>query len=223
MQLSNKHRSAPCSNKSAGFTLIEVLVAIAIFTMLSFSAYQVLDQTQQSNQQSIDKTQRIKELQRAMVTIDNDFRQMALRQFRHNGEEASSRLIWWGNGLLESESNGVLFTRLGWQNPQQMFPRGEVTKVGYRVKENRLERVWWRFPDTPSGQEGIVTPLLSGVKKIGMRFLGSDGWKTSWEEAYSLPKAVEFTLTLEDYGDISRVYLTTGGKLDVADNQEEDE
>lgn len=210
------------NKKEAGFTLIEVLVAIAIFSMLSFSAYQVLDQTQKANQQSIDKTERLKEIQRSMVIIDNDFRQIALRQFRNNGEEASSRVFWWSNGLIDSDSYGALFTRLGWHNPQQMFPRGEVTKVGYRIREDVLQRVWWRYPDTPAGQEGIVTPLLSGVEKIDMRFYNSEGWQSNWDEPYSLPKAVELTLTLEDFGDISRIYLTAGTKLDVKANDEDE-
>ena len=113
-----------------GFTLIEVLVAIAIFATLSVSAYQVLNQVQRSNQLSIEHTNRLKAIQRAMVIIDNDFRQIALRQFRTNGQEPSPQLLVFQEGLLDSESKGVLFARLGWQNPQQMFPRGEVSKVG---------------------------------------------------------------------------------------------
>ncbi|WP_375752161.1 type II secretion system minor pseudopilin GspJ [Vibrio sp. HN007] len=214
-------QSSRVFSREAGFTLIEVLVAIAIFTMLSFSAYQVLDQTQQSNYQSIEKTERLKEIQRAMVVIDNDFNQIALRQFRNNGEEASSRLFWWESGLLGSDGYGALFTRLGWHNPQQMFPRGEVTKVGYRVRDDVLERIWWRYPDTPAGQDGLVTPLLSGVEKIDMRFY-DEGWQQGWDEAYSLPEAVELTLTLEEYGEIPRVYLTSGTKLDVSAANEED-
>ncbi|WED21931.1 type II secretion system minor pseudopilin GspJ [Vibrio sp. JC009] len=216
-----RRNSYKFSGKHSGFTLIEVLVAIAIFTTLSFSAYQVLDQTQKSNQQSIEVTGRLKEIQRAMVMIDNDFRQIALRPFRNNGEEASGKLLWFSEGLLDSDSNGVLFVRLGWQNPQQFFPRGEVTKVGYRIRDKQLERVWWRYPDTPAGQQGIVTPLLTDVEELEMRFYGEEGWKSEWSESYSLPKAVELNLTLADYGVVTRVYLTSGAKLAITASDEE--
>ncbi|MEF1296418.1 type II secretion system minor pseudopilin GspJ, partial [Vibrio parahaemolyticus] len=72
----NKRRAAK------GFTLIEVLVSIAIFASLSVAAYQVVSQVQRSNELSQERTQRLNELQRAMVMMDNDFRQMALRQTR---------------------------------------------------------------------------------------------------------------------------------------------
>lgn len=198
-----------------GFTLIEVLVAIAIFASLSVSAYMVLNQVQRSNQASLEKTERLKDIQRAMVIIDNDFRQIALRRFRTNGEEPDENILFWQEGLIESENKAVLFTRLGWQNPQQVFPRGEITKVGYRIVADRLERVWWRYPDTPVGQEGVVTSLLDDVDKIEMQFYKEGGWSESWDESSTLPKALSITFTLKDYGDVERVYLTAGERLQL--------
>lgn len=209
--MSKNRRSNRPANQ--GFTLLEILVAIAIFASLSLSAYMVLNQVQRSNQLSLEKTERLKDIQRSMVIIDNDFRQIALRQFRTNGEEAAENLLFFGDGLLESDENAVLFTRLGWQNPQQIFPRGEVTKVGYRIVDSQLERVWWRYPDTPSGQEGIVTPLISGVEKMDAKFYKDGSWVTSWDEPLTLPRAIVMTFTLYDYGDIERVYLTAGESL----------
>ncbi|WP_413285433.1 type II secretion system minor pseudopilin GspJ [Vibrio sp. MA40-2] len=209
------------SSAQGGFTLIEVLVAIAIFASLSLSAYMVLNQIQRSNQLSLIKTDRLKQLQRAMIIIDNDFRQIALRQFRTDGEEASDKLIVWGNGLLQSDNNAVLFTRLGWQNPQQMFPRGEVAKVGYRIVEHQLERIWWRYPDTPVGQDPLVTPLLNDVDDFTLRFYNQGSWSNDWDEPLTLPEAVSITFTLQDYGRIERVYLTAGDRLYIATDTNE--
>ncbi len=74
-------------NKVKGFTLIEVLVSIAIFASLSVAAYQVVSQVQRSNLMSQERTARLNELQRAIVMMDNDFRQMAFRRTRTEGEE----------------------------------------------------------------------------------------------------------------------------------------
>ncbi|EPT9254467.1 type II secretion system minor pseudopilin GspJ [Vibrio alginolyticus] len=209
----NNNPRANTRQRVKGFTLIEVLVSIAIFASLSVAAYQVVSQVQRSNALSQERTQRLNEIQRAMVMMDNDFRQMAMRQTRTNGEEPASRLIFWSDYLLDSDTKGLMFARLGWHNPQQQFPRGEVTKVGYRLKEETLHRVWWRYPDTPVGQQGTVTPLLTQVESFDMRFYDGKQWKKEWAEEKALPKAVSVVLTLKDYGEITRTYLTPDGTL----------
>ncbi|WP_154115148.1 type II secretion system minor pseudopilin GspJ [Vibrio cincinnatiensis] len=204
------------SKAQGGFTLIEVLVAMAIFASLSVAAYQVLYQVQQSNQVSAQREARLSELQRAMVIMDTDFRQMALRAFRSQGESASAQLLQWKDYLLDSDTKGLRFTRLGWHNPQQQFPRGEVLKVGYRIKDQRLERVWWRYPDTPAGQEPIIAPLLRDVEAWSIRFYLNGQWSETWEAEQALPQAISVGLTLKDYGKIERIYLLTGGALGEA-------
>ncbi len=200
-------------SKAKGFTLIEVLVSIAIFASLSVAAYQVVSQIQRSNLLSQERTARLNELQRTIVMMDNDFRQIALRRTRTEGEAPAKSLILWTEYLLDSDAKGVMFARLGWHNPQQQFPRGEVTKVGYRIKNETLQRIWWRYPDTPVGQEAIVTPLLTQVESFDLRFYDGKQWKNEWESNNTLPKAISVILTLKDYGKITRTYLTPDGKL----------
>lgn len=195
------------SCRAAGFTLLEVLVAIAVFSMLSLSAYQVLNGVQRSNAQSLEHNARLQEIQRAMVMMDNDFRQIVARKTRNLGETASDKLLQSSEYLLDSSSDGILFTRLGWQNPQEMFPRGEVLKVGYRVVDDTLERVWFRYPDTVVGTDALVRPILTGVEKLAFRFYSDKKWSDRWDKAATLPQGVMVQLTLEDYGEIERVYM----------------
>ncbi len=207
--------------KISGFTLIEMLVAMAIFAFLATGAQQVLNQIYRSNAISQERSERLKSLQRTLVFMDNDFRQMALRQMRTNGEEPSTRLVEWRDYLLDSDGKGVMFARAGWHNPAQQFPRGEVAKVGYRIKDNQLQRVWWRYVDTPAGQEGLVMPLIDQVEEFDLRFYDGKEWLTSWDKSMILPKAVSVSLTLSDYGKIERIYLTGGGSI-ALESQNED-
>lgn len=197
--------------RNNGFTLIEVLVAIAIFASLSIGAYQVLNQVQRSNELSQQRTTRLNEINRAVVLMDADFRQIAARQFRTQGGEPSKQFIIWQDALFESEQKGIVFTRLGWSNPQQQFPRGEITKVAYRIRDGVLEKIWWRYPDTPIGQDGIVTPILTQVDSWSMRFYFEGKWSDTWEQNMALPDAIAVKMTLADYGDIERIYLVAGG------------
>lgn len=219
--LDHGNSKAPKAVKNArmqsGFTLLEVLVAMAIFAALSVSAYQVVDQVRLSNALSLERGERLKELQRSMVMMDSDFRQIATRQFRTNGEQANGeegvQLLQWQDYLLESDSKGVLFTRLGWHNPQQQFPRGEIVKVGYRIKDDTLERIWWRYPDTPVGQQAVITPLLHDVESFNLRFYYQGSWVEEWRVEQALPEAITVELELTDYGKITRVYLVASGAI----------
>ncbi|MFC3023020.1 type II secretion system minor pseudopilin GspJ [Vibrio zhugei] len=210
--LPSRSQLARCSvlrlaRKHSGFTLIEVLVAMAIFASMSIAAYQVLNQVQRSNEASQQRTERVSRLQRAIVIMDADFRQMANRRFRTNGQAPNQSPLIYQNYLLDSDSYGVMFTRLGWANPQQRFPRGQVAKIGYRLKEEVLERVWWRYPDTVRGDAGVSQPLLTGVTSWSMSFYTKKKWIDEWEDQTGLPQAVKVTLVLKDYGKISRTYL----------------
>ena len=200
--------------RNRGFTLIEMLVAIAIFAGLSVAAYQVVSQVQRSNQISRERSERLAEIQRAFVMMDADFRQMAVRAFRTDGKAPGTQLIFWKSGLLDSDDKGLLFTRLGWINPQQRFPRGDVVKVGYRIKDKKLERWWTRYPDTPIGEEGLSKVVLSDITAFDMRFYDGKSWLPAWRLPARLPEAVSIKLTLKDYGEIRRVYLVGGGALE---------
>ncbi|MBD1576009.1 type II secretion system minor pseudopilin GspJ [Vibrio sp. S11_S32] len=211
-------------NLSGGFTLIEVMVAIMVFASLSLGAYQVVNQVQRSNQVSLDKTQRLQELQRAMIVMDSDFRQMALRKFSFGDKSGTEKTkpLYTGQYVLDSDSDGIVFTRLGWLNPQQAFPRGEIVKVGYRIIQGKLERVWWRYPDTPTGQEPLHKVVLSQVEKLDFGFYDGSNWQKEWTKDSALPQAIEVKLQLKDYGDIRRVYLIAQSNVNSSDGGDND-
>jgi general secretion pathway protein J len=201
-------RPTPTSTPSqnAGFTLLEVLLALVIFAMLSLSAYAVLQGVMRNDEVARAKITRLAELQRAFSTLTRDFTQVLPRATRINGE-TSTTLFQAERFQLDSEDGSVMMVRAGWLNPGGELRRAELQKVGYRLRQNTLERLTYLYPDAVTGTEPTSTPLLSRVSAFSLRFYKNGEWLTQWNTPTILPAAVEVTLTLDDYGAIRRLFL----------------
>jgi general secretion pathway protein J len=195
-----------------GFTLLEVLVAIAVFAILSLAAYQILQGVLRSGEISREHSTSLTELQRAMLMIEQDFTQIVARRSRdENGDEDELRVITAGDSLFESEDQGIEFTRLGWANPLGLLPRSDLVRVRYRLKEGQLQRLYFLYPDLQAGQEPQVQVLLNDIEKLSFRFW-NNGWKDRWAAAKKLPKGIEIKFTSKRYSEIRRAFLVAPGE-----------
>lgn len=195
--------------RQSGFTLIEILIAIAIFALIGLASHQVLYSVLTSDEVSQQASQRIKQVQRSYQLIQTDIMQIAQRSVRVGGEEPSKQLLLAGDGVIDSEEHGIAFTRLGWRNPAQMFPRGTVQAVGYRLVENNLERLHYLYPDQESGIEPQVTVLLRDVEGLKFEFYREKKWQKNWQQP-TIPQGVAVIIKLKSYGELRWQFLTTG-------------
>lgn len=194
-----------------GFTLLELLVALSIFSVLSVMAYGGL-QTVISTKQATDKSaERISEIQLVMMRISNDLRQAVTRKIRDE----------YGDFLpeMQSSKNGdetISWTRAGYRNPAQL-KRSNVQRVAYRVDQQKLIRITWPVLDRAQDTEALEIEVLTDIESIEWRFLNNTiEWVSDWPEEGGdvelnpLPKAVEFTFELKDWGKIRRLILLVG-------------
>lgn len=81
-------------NRQQGFTLLEVMAALAIFSMLSVLAFMIFSQASELHQRSQKEIQQFNQLQRTITILDNDLLQLVARRNRSTdkimvlGEEA---------------------------------------------------------------------------------------------------------------------------------------
>jgi general secretion pathway protein J len=196
-----------------GFTLIELIVAVAIFSLVALAANQVLSNVTSSNSISDLELTNLQNLQRAMLIIERDFQQIADRVPRIQGQE-NKLILNGGEFEFESDADGVGMVRSGWHNPQLMLPRSSLQNVVYRVQEQQLQRLHTNYVDSVIGTEPKIRVLLENIEDFQvevLRELGSDDdfkWSETIEST-ELPRAIQITITSEQYGEIRRIFAVS--------------
>jgi general secretion pathway protein J len=200
------------TNHSQGFTLIEILVAMAIFTIIGLASTGVLNSVINSDQLSSERFAKLEELQRAMLTIERDILQIVPRKVRINGEPTSAVLSG-GKNVFDSDTDGLGFVRAGWYNPQMLLPRSTLQAVGYRIQEAQLQRLYGNYVDNVIGFEPKIKILLSDIEDFSVSFLTEkkqleepDEWKDSYSSA-TLPIAISITIVSKTFGEIRREFM----------------
>ncbi len=195
-----------------GFTLIELLVAMFLLAILGTAAFQMLFQITETRDRIEAQSARLSELQRTFYWLAEDVTQIINRPVRSafDGELSPFQFNLQGENLFE-------FTRAGWSNPAaDVSPvRSNLQRVAYALEDDKLIRQYWYHLDTIDEQPVRRRQLLTGVEAMTYRFLDTSGeWQESWPpsnvEEPGLPAAVEFTLELQDYGDVVRLFALPG-------------
>lgn len=189
-----------------GFTLIEVLIAMAIVAIIGVASAQVVSSVIASDEASRKGDKRITLLQRTYQTIQRDMLQMTSRSARVNGAKPSKQFIFAGENVLESDDDGIVFTRKGWRNPAQMFPRSNLQGVGYRVVDGKLERLHYLYPDQGAGTEPQITTLIEGVIGFKLEYFDEKKWQKQWQKP-TLPQGIALNITTEALGVVRWQFL----------------
>lgn len=195
--------------KNHGFTLLEVLVAISIFALMSMAAYQILQGVMRSGEISKRHSEELVAIQRAMLIIEKDFTQVVARASRTEGDDrANVRVLNTGKSFFDSEDEGIEFTRLGWSNPLNLLPRSNLVRVRYRLVEGQLQRQYFLYPDIVARQEPETQVLLDNIETLSFRFWNK-GWKTTWTDSKTLPEGIEISFTSKKLGKFNRMFLVS--------------
>ena len=199
------------NSKAKGFTLLEVLIAIAIFSMISMTSFSIFNTVIKSNETSKLRTDRINELQRGFLLIERDLLQIAKRSIRLNGEAPQEDFLYTDDNSFSDSESTLAFVRHGWTNPGLLLPRSNMQSVAYQLNEGTFERLHFNFVDAIQGQEPKIRKLITEIEELNFEFFYDKEWQDKIIEK-SLPKAIAVELTTKDYGLIRREFLVAGDK-----------
>lgn len=185
-----------------GFTLLEMLVAVAIFALASALAYGGLDALLRARRQLDDTQDRLGRVQFALGLLERDVRGLVPRSVR-DGYGAP-------RAALEGARDRLELTRGGYSNAFAM-PRAELERVAWRVVDGSLQRERWAVLDRTPGSRPHEDALVDRVDAADFRYLDLQGrelpqWPPPQGSTSLAPRAVIVSLTFADLGEIRRVF-----------------
>jgi general secretion pathway protein J len=178
----------------AGFTLVELLVALAIFAMISVAGVTLL---RSGSDTQIAVKARLEQLSRAnrlANALESDLAQAIARPVRDQAGQPVPAFT-----QADAGTPGALFgfIRAGWSNFDDA-PRAGLQRVAYALDGTALKRISWPMLDG-AAQDDAAT-MVENVSAATVRFRDDKGeWRGDWTAAKTtaLPRAVELRLTIE--------------------------
>ena len=212
----------PLSRRPAGFTLVEVLIALSITAFVSTIAYTSLSTVLTGVESLRENTDRTYEVNRAWMIISRDLRQFVPRPIRDEFGDHEPALT--GGSAARF---ALSFTRAGWHNPNAHL-RSNLQRVNYRIEDEALWRDSYPVLDRAGDTAPQSVMLLDRVEYMELAFLESlqqvqpqrgganldtRDWAEDWVvdtsnpgSGLAPPLALEIRLQLTDWGQMRRLY-----------------
>lgn len=191
--------SRKCS-KANGFTLIEVLVALAILALTAVLAWQATAALVDGEVRLSSEATRWRALDQAFARLEADLRQAQPRAVRTSaGLEAP-----WLGATEAHGGSAIVFSRAGPEFDNE--PNAAGQRIAYRLREGSLEVVYWPTLDRQR-DESTAYRLVDDVAGFRVEHFASGGhWVSAWPRfgEAPLPRAVRVFLTLASGETIER-------------------
>lgn len=179
--------------RNAGFTLIEILIALAILALIAALGYRALASLADSEVQLTAESVRWRGLDGLFARLEADMREAQPREVRVAGGKEPA---WVGN-IDEHGDADLRFSRAG---PEFTLEPGSAgQRIGYRLRGGAIEVLYWPRFDAPQGVLPVAYALVDGIARFRIAYLGADGaWREHWPALgeSALPRAVRVELTL---------------------------
>ena len=183
-----------------GFSLLEVLVAVALFAVVAALADGGLDSVMRARTQLAAQAEQMGALQRAVSLLERDLRAVAQRPVRDGFGAVLPALV---GGVARIE-----LSRHGHANLLDA-PRAEVERVAWQVRSDTLSRQRWPVLDRVAATPMDSADLVAGLQALRFRYLlrggrSFDAWPPP-VPAPALPAAIEVEFEVEALGRVRRL------------------
>lgn len=172
-----------------GFTLVEVMVALMIFGMIAAAGVAILSFSIRAQAASAARLDDASAFARTVAVLSADLGQAMPRASRDEGGTLRPAFV--------GEGGGIALVRGGWTNIDA-GARASEQKVAWRLDGTTLQRI--AYPQLDGAAPLSLTPMLTRVATLHLRFRYGGAWSDQWDGAAGipLPQAMELRLARVD-------------------------
>ena len=187
--------------KQAGFTLMELLIAMMITAIIAILAYQSVSEVTAVKSNTEQQVEAFEKLQRTIWWLEQDLTQLAPRTIQ---DELGGTLP----AYLANATQGIEFTRIAvYPSP---YGISGLVRVGYQLEDDILYRLIWpvldRAPDTVSRRLAVLKDVESfEVKQLDENSKWLEHWPANNDEDL-LPTLIEINIKLKNEGEVRRIF-----------------
>lgn len=195
-----------------GFTLIEIIIALAIFAILATITSSLLIQSVHVQERVSLHSERTAEIELAIALLQQDITQLIPRAVRGNEMHLFPPII--------GQAKYFEFTRGGVTNPMSIEQRSTLMRVAYVCEQHQLIRRIWQQLDTPDRSQYHDTALLKQLKSCSFEYMGlHNTLVSSWYQEpprsrkpipIFLPKAIQVNLTFTENEPLTLLFAIPG-------------
>ena len=199
--------SGSCSRfAQRGFSLVELLVAMAVLAMLASISFRGLSSVLDAEAHVRLETRRWNDVAVVISNMGRDLSLAVARPVRDSAGGTGAGLVM---GSLKDDAQGQLvITRLG--DNDSASSQSDLRRVGYRLRARTLEYLVWPAVDLAPDAVPAVSPVLEDVTELRLRALDQGGsWMSVWPaggQTNTLPRAIEAQIVLTRGERITRIF-----------------
>lgn len=196
------------SKTNKGFTLIEVLIALFIFTIISVIMVDALHSVLSSQAATEKNAKRLADLQMTMVIVSRDLQQVINKPITNYAGKLEPPLI--------GTPTSLVFTHAGFPNPLGQLSRSTLQRTLYQFRNHAFERGSYEVLDQAPDSTANFRTLFSPVSEITFTYLDEKGnFQKNWppnsaastQKPTALPRAVGVSLTIPGWGEITQLFI----------------
>lgn len=193
----------------AGFTLFELLIAVAVFAVMSAMAYGGLISAAETGAHVKQRSEQLRALGTALHLIEDDILHSVNRPVRDALGDPQHAMVVLGphDGLLRLTRSGGLSPAIEAGNT----PRSALRRIEYRLVDGQLFRDVWPVLDRMQTSKPSSVVVLENLRQFDLRAMDANGeWQNTWptddvDALVAPPYGVEITFDLPPWGRIRRV------------------